>query len=82
MPKEKFKVVSRDPKMKVATEVITESILEISRGVKVLRDGRLNEEAIVTLLHRACPGLSRSAIEVVLRGLYNLECIYLKPTKP
>jgi hypothetical protein len=41
-PKEKFKVVTRDPKMNVATEVIAENIMEIARGIKAMRNSRLN----------------------------------------
>lgn len=73
--------VKQNSDAEVSTEIIAESIVEISRGMKKLRGGRLNDTALVTLL-KASTGQSARTIQDVLDGLNSLEAKYIrKPVK-
>lgn len=61
-------------------DVIAAAIVEISEGVKRLRAGRLNDRAIVLLLH-ASTSVAQRDIKAVLNGLESLEVEYLKPRR-
>lgn len=61
----------------IAAEVIAESILEISNGVKKMNLTRLTRRAIVALIHENSK-VARSTIEVVLNNLDSLEITWLK----
>lgn len=69
--------VKQNPEKEIATEVIAESIVAISDGIKKLRAGRLNDRALVLLLHDVT-GVARRDIKVVLDGLQSLESTYIK----
>lgn len=72
-------VVKQTPDAEVPTEVLAESIVAISQGVKKLRAGRLNETALVLLLQHACKGVvSRNHIKCVLDALQDLERLYVR----
>lgn len=80
-------VVKQDKDAPVPVEVLAAGILAISEGVKKLRAGRLNDNALVLLITHAAPGVGRgyakkkiSAKEVraVLEGIEQLEATYLK----
>lgn len=65
------KVVQRDDQM-VAVEVLAESIVKISAGVREALGAGLNRRCIVSLLH-ASTGVSRGEIGRVLNGLTDLR---------
>lgn len=60
------------------TEIIAQSIIEISAAMKRLTGTRLKTSAIV-LLVQAETKLTRQAIVMVLDALASLEATYLKP---
>lgn len=69
----------------VPTEVIAESIVAISEGVKKLRSGRLNDKALFLLIQNAAPlgGHPRGKVSIknimdVFAGIESLERTYLK----
>lgn len=69
----------------VTTEVLAESIVAISQGIKRLRAGKLNDKALNILIQQAAPtqppGGSRipiSLIKDVLDGLSSLEAAYIR----
>jgi hypothetical protein len=68
----------------VTVEVIAESIVQISSGIKVLRAGKLNDKALFLLIQHACPTSgamkkpSAKEIKMVLDGIASLEEQYLK----
>lgn len=61
----------------VATDLIAESIVEIARGIKAIRESRLNDKALVTLLCHDT-GLGVGTVKSVLASLETLEHTYLK----
>lgn len=70
----------QEPEKEIPTEVLAQSILEISLGVKKLLDGRLNERALNVLLREAT-GVGIAEIKKVLDALEHLDQRYLKPSK-
>lgn len=72
----KVKVVQEKNKP-VPTEVIAASIKDIADGVKKMRAGRLNDTAIVYLVHRAS-GVAMNDVRKVINGMESLEREYLK----
>lgn len=90
MKKETIKVIQREDAV-VPTEVIAEAIVQISKGVKTLLAGKLNERAIVLLITEATPAsgtgynrkpISAKTVRAVLTGMESLEAQFLKPKKP
>lgn len=67
----------KDDKKEVPTEVLATSIVAISNSMKELKQGRLNNRALLTLL-QASTGLPKRDIENVLSGLENLERDYVR----
>jgi len=59
------------------TEIIADSIVSISEGIRKLRSGRLNDRAIVILIHHVC-GIGQREIRSVLDAMETLESNYLK----
>lgn len=70
--------VKQDPDKPIAAQVIANAIVEIADGMKKLNSTRLSRDAIVTLLHRSCRGVSRENIFTVLLNLESLEHDWLK----
>lgn len=64
----------------VPTEIIAESIVEISQGMKRLRTGKLNDKAIGILLSHAT-GLGQGVCLTVLSALEDLEFQYVRKAK-
>lgn len=82
--------VVQDPAAPVAAEVIAESVVAISEGVKKLFSSPLNEHAIILLITHATPAIggrynkkaiSAGTVRAVLSGMESLEREYLKPKK-
>ena len=59
------------------TEIIADSIVSISEGIRKLRSGRLNDRSIVILIHHVC-GIGQREIRSVLDAMETLESNYLK----
>lgn len=68
-------IVQQNPEKEIPTELMAESIVQISRGMKTLLAGRLNRKAIVILLHHSS-GLYMNQIEKVLDALESLEAMF------
>ena len=64
------------PEKEIPTEVLAASIKEIADGMRKIRAGKLNERALLVLLHDAT-GIRIPAIREVLEGLENLDKRYL-----
>lgn len=78
-------VVKQDEKAPIATEVIASSIQAISEGMKALRSGRLNDRAIVLLVHAATKPVSpykqkasQQDVRCVLEGIESLADQFLR----
>ena len=61
----------------IPTEVLADSIVAISAGMRKIRQGRLGDRAILVLLKDAT-GVPQYTIKKVLDGLESLEATYLK----
>lgn len=79
--------VKQTPEKEVPTEVLTESIVAISSGLKKLRSGRLTDRALYLLVQDAAPSvggkygnskLSMKEIRAVFDGVESLERTFLK----
>ena len=69
--------VKQNPEAPVATEVIAAAVEEIAAGMRRMRAGRLNDRALVLLLHHST-GVPQCVIRQVIAGLEGLEVQYLK----
>lgn len=79
----KSTIVKQNDEAKVPTEVLADSIVAISAGIKKLRGGRLNEKALLLLIQHAAPTIASQRIPIseirhVLDGIEALEKTYLK----
>jgi hypothetical protein len=75
--------VKQTPDKEVPTEVLADSIVAISRGVRQLRSGRLTDRALLLLIQDAALSIqhkpiSQREIKAVLEGIDNLERMFLK----
>lgn len=73
------------PDKEVPTEILATSIVDIAKGIRELRAGRLNEKALTLLIQHAAPTKNRSGqrysqseITDILDGIENLERTYLR----
>lgn len=57
---------------------IADGVVHVSRAIKELQNGELNEHALLVLLAHATK-LSQKQIKAVLIGLAELEELYVKP---
>lgn len=73
---QKTKVIQKDEDI-VPVEIIASSIREISQGMKALRAGKLNDKAIIFLVHKAS-GVASDTVRRVMRGMEDLEKEFLK----
>jgi|GEM_PF-4753256 hypothetical protein len=74
----KTKIVQRENADEIPVEIIADSIVEISAGIKKMRSGRLNDKAIVHLIHKSC-NVAGHTILAVMNAMEELEKEYLKP---
>jgi len=72
------KFLTIQPSAETPPAVVANCIATISHGIRALRAGRLNDRAIVTLVHDDT-GVSRKTIQAVIDSLEHLEQTYLKP---
>lgn len=73
-------VIDNPPGLKGAPVVIlAQAILDMSRGIKQLREGALNDRALVLLIQHASPRkVSAKTVRAVLEGIEGLAETYLK----
>lgn len=76
--------ITQNPEQPIATEVIAESILRISSGLRKMLSGSLNQKALLLLISEATPTVNGKAVGqkvvlAVLQGIQSLEKTYLKP---
>lgn len=84
-------VLKQNPDELIPTEILAESIVAISEGIRKLRQGRLNDRALFLLIQAAAPNvggkyshlpISIKEIKAVFEGIDALESMFLKkPTK-
>lgn len=73
--------VKQNPEKPVAVEIIAESIVTISQAMRKLRQGQLNDKALLLLVHNAVSPagtVTRSGVKAVMDAIENLEREYLK----
>jgi len=74
------KTIIREDVNNPPIEVIADAIIDISQSIKKLREGRLNEKALLLLIQNATVGqYSRNDIKNVLNGIESLAKEYVKP---
>lgn len=79
-------IIKQDPEAEIAADVMAESIVSISQGVRALRSkSRLNDKALLLLIQHASPATgnpptrpTQKDIKAVLDGIESLERTYLK----
>ncbi len=71
------KVTLKQGVVEIPTEVIADSIQQISDGMKRLRAGRLNDRAIILLIHHAS-NVGQREIKDVLAAMESLAVTYLR----
>lgn len=76
-PKKTKLKVMQSPDKQVPTEILAQSIVNLSEGMKKIQDSILTERAILVLL-KDLTGLPQKDIKAVLDGLAGLEKTYLK----
>lgn len=69
-------IVKQTEKDPIPTEIIAQSIVDISAGMKQIRNGRLTHKALVLLLSYAS-GISQRDVTAVIDGLNNLERLFI-----
>ena len=76
--------VVKQTEKEVPTEVLADSVIAISDGIKKLRNGRLTDRALLLLIQDAAPSnrmgkpISQREIKAVLEGIESLERLYVK----
>lgn len=89
MKKKLVPVVRQDPEKEVPVEVLAESIKAISAGIKKLRQGPLQDDALYLMIQHAAPKqrtksygaktfISTRVIKAVIQGMESLEKEFLK----
>ena len=76
MKKNKIEV-AQDQENMIETKVLAKSIVDIGAAMKILSQGRLKREAIITLV-KDKTGLTKADIRLVLDSLESLEKDWLK----
>lgn len=82
-------IVKQHFEKEVPTEVLADAIVAISQGMKKLRGGRLNDNALFLLIQHAAPNIVRGygqiplkTIKAVFEGIASLEATYLRKALP
>jgi hypothetical protein len=78
--------VKQNEEAPIAVEIMAESIVAISQGIKKLRTTRLNDRALFLLIQNASPSVGNyppkkvtiGEIKAVLEGIESLEKTFLK----
>lgn len=79
MARTKTVTIKQDPDKEVRTEVLAQAIVDIADGMKTLRNGRLNDRALILLIQdNSKSKLSRADISAVLDSIEGLEAAYVR----
>lgn len=78
--------VKQNPEKEVPLDVMAESIVAISNGIRKITSTRINDKALHLLIQHAAPSvgtyptkrISVQQIKAVLQGIESLERTYLK----
>lgn len=79
--------VKQTPDAEIPTEVLANSIVAISEGIRKIRSGRLTDRALFLLIRDAAPtygakyrtqSVGLSEIKAVIEGMESLEKTFLK----
>lgn len=81
--------IKQDDQKPVPVEILAESIKTIAQGIRRLRQGPLNDRALVLLIQYAAPTSGKyqarkigiSEIKAVFEGIDRLEAEYLRKKK-
>lgn len=76
--------IKQNPDAPVATDILAEAIVNVSRGMTKLLKGPLNESAVVILIQETCGGrsaISREDVKRVLHAAADLEHNYVRKPK-
>lgn len=73
----KVKVTQKEGEEEIPTEIIASAIVEISDGMKKIKAGRLNDKAIIYLIHKSS-GIKQDDVARVLTAMERLKKDYLK----
>lgn len=75
--------VIQKPGEEIPTEIIASSIVYVANSMSLIRGGRLNDRALVTLIQDACPvRIGRDKIEMVLNAIRDLKKTYIRENDP
>jgi len=87
MAKKKVIEVVQDPGKEKPLRIIADHLREISKAIRIIRRGPLNDRALILLIHQAIPvrGYGRSIgkldVQAVLDAAENLDRRYLRKVK-
>lgn len=71
--------IKQNPDKEISTEILAQSIVDISDGMEKLLNGRLNRTALVILIQNAITGnISRAQISDVLDAVADLKKKYVR----
>ena len=71
--------IVQQPEKEVSTEILANSIVAISEGMRAIRRGRLNERALLILIKDATGhNVSMKNIKDVISAIENLQKLYVK----
>lgn len=71
--------VKQDPENPLPIEILAESIVKVSDGMKAVFDAGLTRRALVILIHDRLNGITRESIGAVLDTIPELKDHYLTP---
>lgn len=73
-------VTVKQPDPPIKTEILAEAIVRIGAAAKALREGGLNEEAIIILIQAKAPSgsITRAQVKLVLDSLRRLQGWYCR----
>lgn len=77
MSEQKIRAIAQKPGDEVPTEILASAIREISEGMRKMRAGRLNDRALILLIHDVCK-VSKTDIKYVINAIGLLEREFLK----
>lgn len=72
---------SDDPAAQIPAEVLAQSIVDISNGMRRLIDGPLKAEAVALLIKAMCPEVSITQVRTVLVAIKELKDRYVDEEK-
>lgn len=76
----RVKVEQKSPEPTHTEEEIAEAVINVARGIKQLRSGRLSDKALLLLISYATPAphMSLREVQTVLDAMEDLEAKYIR----